>query len=89
MEQLRLQAGQAMYGVLLAGDRVVALAQPRSQPLAAADLLLVASFVLGSDSFRAAPESFSPICLPCFNPCAFLHAYVTYVDPVRPRCSPA
>jgi hypothetical protein len=77
-----MQAGEAVYGLLLGGERVVALAQPRAQPLAAADLLLVASFVLGSDSFRAAHESFSPICLPCFNPSAFLHAYVHYLDTV-------
>ena len=71
-----------MYGVLLAGERVVALAQPRAQPLDPADLLLLASFVTGSDSFRAASESFSPICLPAYNPSAFLHAYVQYLDAV-------
>jgi hypothetical protein len=79
-----MQAGGAMYGVLLAGEsRVVALAQPRAQPLAAADLLLLASFVTGADSFRAAPESCAPLCLPAYNPSAFLHAYVHYLDPVR------
>ena len=86
------QAGGAMYGVLLAGERVIALAQPRAQPLAPADLLLLASFVTGSDSFRAAAESFSPICLPAYNPSAFLHAYVQYLDAVRtvqPACAHA
>ena len=74
-----------MYGVLLAGERVVALAQPRAHALHAHDLLLLSSFVLGSDSFRAAAESFSPICLPHFNPTAFLHAYVRFLDEVRRR----
>ncbi len=74
-----------MYGVLLAGERVVALAQPRAHALHAHDLLLLASFVLGSGSFRAAAESFSPICLPHFNPTAFLHAYVRFLDEVRLR----
>lgn len=78
-----LQRSEAVYGVLLAGERVVGLAQPRAHALHAADLLLLSSFVLGSDSFRAAAESFSPICLPRFNPSAFLHAYVHYLDPVR------
>ena len=72
-----------MYGVLLAGERVVALAQPRAHALHAHDTLLLSSFVLGSDSFRAAAESFSPICLPRFNPAAFLHAYVRFLDEVR------
>ena len=71
-----------MYGILLAGERVVALAQPRAHALHAHDLLLLTSFVLGSDSFRAAAESFSPICLPNFNPTAFLHAYVRFLDEV-------
>lgn len=76
-----------MYGVLLAGERVVALAQPRAHALHAHDLLLLASFVLGSGSFRAAAESFSPICLPHLNPAAFLHAYVRFLDEVRLRLS--
>ena len=71
-----------MYGILLAGKRVVALAQPRAHALHAHDTLLLSSFVLGSDSFRAAAESFSPICLPRFNPAAFLHAYVRFLDEV-------
>ena len=75
-----------MYGVLLAGERVVALAQPRAHPLHAHDVLLLTSFVLGSDSFRAAAESFSPICLPRFNPSAFLHAYVRFLDEVMTPC---
>lgn len=72
-----------MYGILLAGKRVVALAQPRAHALHAHDTLLLSSFVLGSDSFRAAAESFSPICLPRFNPAAFLHAYVRFLDEVK------
>ena len=80
------QRSDAMYGVLLAGERVVALAQPRAHPLHAHDVLLLSSFVLGSDSFRAAAESFSPICLPRFNPSAFLHAYVRFLDEVTTLC---
>lgn len=78
-----MQRSDTMYGVLLADERVVALAQPRAHALHAHDMLLLASFVLGSDSFRAAAESFSPICLPRFNPAAFLHAYVRFLDEVR------
>lgn len=31
-------------------------------------------------------ESMSPICLPQFNPAAFLHAYIHYLHQVRVRC---
>jgi len=61
---------------------VAALAQPRAQPLAAGDLLLLSSFVRRTGSFRAAAESFSPVCLPRYNASAFLHAYVAYFDQV-------
>lgn len=61
---------------------MAALAQPRAQPLAAADLLLLSSFVRRTGSFRAATESFSPVCLPRYNASAFLHAYVAYFDQV-------
>ncbi|KAI7757841.1 hypothetical protein M8C21_019288 [Ambrosia artemisiifolia] len=37
------------------------------------DMLLLANFVMTS-------ESFSPICLPRYNPMAFLYAYVHYLD---------
>ncbi|CAL8471447.1 g10989 [Coccomyxa elongata] len=84
--QSAVKRSEAVYGVLLAGERMVGLAQPRAHALHAEDLLLLSSFVLGSDSFRAAAESFSPICLPRFNPSAFLHAYVHYLDPESGVC---
>ena len=82
-----VQNGSAQYGILLAGDLLVALAQPRTHPLHAHDLLVASSFVRHSASFAAAPESFSPLCLPCHNASAFLHAYITYLLPVRPSCN--
>ncbi len=90
---LGAQAAGALYGLLLAGELVAALAQPRAAPLDAADLLLLSSFVRRTGSFAAAAESFSPVCLPRYNASAFLHAYVAYLDPARahstsrPPCS--
>ncbi|PQM43220.1 vacuolar fusion protein MON1 homolog [Prunus yedoensis var. nudiflora] len=43
------------------------------------DMLLLSNFVMASESFRTS-ESFSPICLPRYNPMAFLYAYVNYLD---------
>ncbi|KAJ9698118.1 hypothetical protein PVL29_007287 [Vitis rotundifolia] len=43
------------------------------------DMLLLSNFVMSSESFRTS-ESFSPICLPRYNPMAFLYAYVHYLD---------
>ncbi|KAK9839324.1 hypothetical protein WJX81_008143 [Elliptochloris bilobata] len=84
--QVAVKAAGALYGLLLAGELVAALAQPRAQPLDAADLLLLGSFVRRTGSFRAAPESFSPVCLPRYNASAFLHAYVAYLQPEAEVC---
>ena len=81
------QAGAALYGVLLAGELVAALAQPRAHPLAPADLLLLSHFVRGSASFRQGDaQSFTPVCLPTFDASAFLHAHVSYIDQARSSC---
>ncbi|KAK9799714.1 hypothetical protein WJX73_002348 [Symbiochloris irregularis] len=75
--QTAVREGGALYGVLLAGSKVAALSQGASRPLHPHDLLALGAFVRGSPSFQAA-ETFSPVCLPHFNPSAFLHAYVHY-----------
>ncbi len=38
---------------------------------------------------HAQTESMSPICLPQFNPAAFLHAYIHYLDQVFPTPCPS
>lgn len=78
-----LQEGGALYGVLLAGSKVAALSQGGGRPLHPHDLLALAAFVRGSPSFQAT-ETFSPVCLPHFNPAAFLHAYVHYLHKACP-----
>ena len=40
--------------------------------------------VNSSTSFKSAPESWMPICLPKFNDKGFLHAYVSYITPTYP-----
>ena len=67
---------------MLVGDLVCAVAQTRSHALDPGDLLVLSNFITSSESFLQAPESFTPVCLPTFNPAAFLHAYVQYVDKV-------
>jgi hypothetical protein len=51
------------------------------------DLLLLSNFVRASPSFRLS-ESFSPVCLPHYNPAAFLHTYIAYLDPEVKRSPP-
>lgn len=67
---------------MLVGDLVCAVAQTRTNAMAGNDLLVLCNFITSSESFVQAPESFTPVCLPSFNPAAFLHAYVQYMDKV-------
>lgn len=82
-----MQAAGAVFGVLLAGNLVVALAQSRANPLHPLDLLLLTNFVTANGSFRQS-ESFSPVCLPRFNSSGFLHAYINYISQVKLGANP-
>ncbi|KAL7613208.1 hypothetical protein Lser_V15G08024 [Lactuca serriola] len=68
-----------IYSMLMCKYKVVSLVGAQKAPLHPDDMLLLANFVMSSESFRTS-ESFSPICLPRYNAMAFLHAYVHYFD---------
>ncbi|KAK1286403.1 hypothetical protein QJS10_CPB20g00940 [Acorus calamus] len=68
-----------LFAILMCKHKVVSLVGAQKASLHPDDMLLLANFVLSSESFRTS-ESFSPICLPKYNPMAFLYAYVNYFD---------
>ncbi|XP_031486436.1 vacuolar fusion protein MON1 homolog isoform X1 [Nymphaea colorata] len=68
-----------LFAILMCKHKVISLVGAQKASLHPDDMLLLSNFVLSSESFRTS-ESFSPICLPRFNPMAFLYAYVSYLD---------
>ncbi|KAJ7947814.1 Vacuolar fusion protein MON1 [Quillaja saponaria] len=68
-----------LFAILMCRHKVVSLVGAQKASLHPDDMLLLANFVMSSESFRTS-ESFSPICLPRYNPMAFLYAYVHYFD---------
>lgn len=68
-----------LFALLMCKHKVVSLVGAQKASLHPDDMLLLANFVMSSESFRTS-ESFSPICLPRYNPMAFLYAYVHYLD---------
>ncbi|XP_010260047.1 PREDICTED: protein SAND isoform X2 [Nelumbo nucifera] len=68
-----------LFAILMCRHKVVSLVGAQKASLHPDDMLLLSNFVLSSESFRTS-ESFSPICLPRYNPMAFLYAYVHYFD---------
>ncbi|XP_043720806.1 vacuolar fusion protein MON1 homolog isoform X2 [Telopea speciosissima] len=68
-----------LFAILMCKHKVVSLVGAQKASLHPDDMLLLSNFILSSESFRTS-ESFSPICLPRYNPMAFLYAYVRYLD---------
>ncbi|KAL3750936.1 hypothetical protein ACJRO7_011856 [Eucalyptus globulus] len=68
-----------LFAILMCKHKVVSLVGAQKASLHPDDMLLLANFVMSSESFRTS-ENFSPICLPRYNPMAFLYAYVHYLD---------
>ncbi|KAF5744710.1 protein SAND [Tripterygium wilfordii] len=68
-----------LFAILMCKHRVVSLVGAQKASLHPDDMLLLSNFIMSSESFRTS-ESFSPICLPRYNPVAFLCAYVHYFD---------
>ncbi|OAY72133.1 vacuolar fusion protein MON1 homolog [Ananas comosus] len=68
-----------LFAILMCKHKVISLVGAQKASLHPDDILLLANFILSSESFRTS-ESFSPICLPRYNPMAFLHAYVHFLD---------
>ncbi|GMH12530.1 hypothetical protein Nepgr_014371 [Nepenthes gracilis] len=68
-----------LFAILMCKHKVVGLVGAQKASLHPDDMLLLSNFVMSSESFRTS-ESFSPICLPRYNPMAFLYAYVHYLD---------
>lgn len=68
-----------LFAILMSRHKVVSLVGAQKASLHPDDMLLLANFVISSESFRTS-ESFSPVCLPRYNPFAFLYAYIHYFD---------
>nr|XP_010920712.1 vacuolar fusion protein MON1 homolog isoform X2 [Elaeis guineensis] len=68
-----------LFAILMCKHKVVSIVGAQKASLHPDDMLLLANFILSSESFRTS-ESFSPICLPRYNPMAFLYAYVHFLD---------
>ncbi|XP_044405739.1 vacuolar fusion protein MON1 homolog [Triticum aestivum] len=68
-----------LFALLMCDHKVISLVGLQNATLHPDDILLLANFILSSESFRTS-ESFSPICLPRYSPMAYLYAYVHFFD---------
>lgn len=68
-----------VFAVLLANNKLITLIRMKNYYIHIDDLRLIFNLVECTESFKSA-ESWTPICLPKFDPNGFLHAHVSYLS---------
>ncbi|KAJ5237343.1 hypothetical protein N7489_007434 [Penicillium chrysogenum] len=78
---LKTKASSLLYGLLVAGGRLVSVVRPKKHSLHPGDLQLLFNMVFEADGVKAGGgESWIPVCLPGFNSSGYLYMYVSFLD---------
>lgn len=78
---LKTKASTLLYGLLVAGGRLVSVVRPKKHSLHPGDLQLLFNMVFEADGVKAGGgESWIPVCLPGFNSSGYLYMYVSFLD---------
>lgn len=77
---LRTRSPELLYGLIVAGGRLVSVVRPRKHSLHAGDLQLIFNMLFEADGIKAGGgENWIPLCLPGFNKNGYLYMYVSFV----------
>ena len=77
---LRTRSAELLYGLVVAGGRLVSVVRPRKHSLHAGDLQLIFNMLFEADGVKAGGgENWIPLCLPGFNKNGYLYMYVSFV----------
>lgn len=78
---LQARTDKLLYGLIVAGGRLVSVIRPKKHSLHPGDLHLIFNMLFEAEGIKAGGgESFIPVCLPAFNNTGFLHMYVSFLD---------
>ncbi|KAJ5316771.1 hypothetical protein PENANT_c016G07313 [Penicillium antarcticum] len=78
---LKTKANSLLYGLVVAGGRLVSVVRPKKHSLHPGDLQLLFNMVFEADGVKAGGgESWIPVCLPGFNSSGYLYMYVSFLD---------
>ncbi|KAI1172462.1 vacuolar fusion protein MON1 [Nemania sp. FL0916] len=78
---LKARADSLLYGLIVAGGRLVSVIRPRRHSLHPSDLQLIFNMLFESGGIKAAGgENWIPLCLPAFNNQGYLYMYVSFLD---------
>ena len=78
---LKSRVDDLLYGLIVAGGRLVSVVRPRKHSLHPGDLMLIFNMLFEAGGVQAGGgESWIPICLPGFNPNGFLYMFVSFLN---------
>ncbi|KAL9613380.1 MAG: hypothetical protein Q9167_002083 [Letrouitia subvulpina] len=70
-----------LYGLIVAGGRLVSVVRPRRHSLHPSDLQLIFNMLFEAEGVKAGGgENWIPLCLPGFNKNGYLYMYVSFLD---------
>ncbi|EPS33879.1 hypothetical protein PDE_08841 [Penicillium oxalicum 114-2] len=77
---LKTRTKNLLYGLVVAGGRLVSVVRPKKHSLHPGDLQLIFNMIFEADGIKAGGgESWVPVCLPGFNSSGYLYMYVSFL----------
>ncbi|KAL9585302.1 MAG: hypothetical protein Q9212_001596 [Teloschistes hypoglaucus] len=78
---LQKRCESLLYGLVVAGGRLVSVVRPRRHSLHPSDLQLIFNMLFEAEGVKAGGgENWIPLCLPGFNKTGYLYMYVSFLD---------
>jgi vacuolar fusion protein MON1 len=78
---LKTRSANLLYGLIVAGGRLVSVVRPRKHSLHPGDLHLIFNMLFEAGSVKAGGgENWIPLCLPGFNNTGYLYMYVSFLN---------
>lgn len=78
---LKLRSDKLLYGLIIAGGKLVSVIRPRRHSLHPSDLQLIFNMLFESDGIKGGGgENWIPLCLPAFNSEGYLYMYVSFFE---------
>ena len=82
---LKSRTEKLLYGLIVAGGKLVSVIRPRRHSLHPSDLQLIFNMLFESGGIKAGGgENWVPLCLPAFNSSGYLYMYVSFFDEASP-----
>jgi hypothetical protein len=77
---LKTRSAQLLYGLIVAGGRLVSVVRPKRHSLYPGDLQLIFNMLFEAGGIKAGGgENWIPLCLPGFNNTGYLYMYVNFL----------